>query len=401
MAPSKPAHPARAQKRTDLLLNAGIAVGAFVASLGLLFVGDTDLSDRAGGVVALAVLLTALASLPLVARRRTPLAVFVLTALASTVLRGIATPAGPPIGATVALYGLAAGADGSRARTRLNLAVVVTLLAAHVTASGLEDGSFPGAELLFGVLLWGGTWLAGDRARLRRERMAELEDRALRAEREAERERRLSVAEERMRIARDLHDSAGHAINVILVHAGAGRLQAERDPAAAREAFGTIEEVARETVAEIDQLVGALRDDAPPRQGGDEVEPPPGVAALEGLVQRHRAAGMDVTTIIRGDRRPLPPRVDRGAYRILQEALTNAARYGDGTAQVQVAFGRSALELTVANPVRRDRTASDVDGHGIIGMRERAALLGGSLEVGAHNGRFQVHARLPLVGRPG
>jgi signal transduction histidine kinase len=399
MASSHAADPAPALKRNDLLIDAGIGIGVFVASLALLFVGDTDLSDRAGGVVALAVLLTALASLPLVARRRAPLTVFVLTALASTVLRAIATPGGPPIGPTVALYGLAAGGDGSRARTRLNLAVVVTLLAAHVAASGLRDGDFPGAELLFGVLLWGGTWLAGDRARLRRERMAELEDRALRAEREAERERRLSVAEERMRIARDLHDSAGHAINVILVHAGAGRLQAERDPAAAREAFGTIEEVARETVAEIDQLVGALRDDVSPQQGGDEVEPPPGVAALEGLVQRHRAAGMDVTTTIRGDRRPLPPGVDRGAYRILQEALTNAARYGDGSAQVQVAFGSGALELTVTNEVRRDRAASDVDGHGIIGMRERAALLGGSLKSGAHNGHFQVHARLPLAGR--
>jgi signal transduction histidine kinase len=400
MASSHAAHPP-VPERTDRLIDAGIAVGVFVASLGLLAVGDTDLSDRAGGVEVLAVLLTALASLPLVARRRAPLAIFVLTALASTALHGIAEPAGPPIGPTVALYTLAAGGDVSRGRTRLNLAVVVTMLAAHVTAAGLAKDSFPGAELLFGVLLWGGTWLAGDRARLRHERMAELEDRALRAEREAERERRLAAAEERMRIARDLHDSAGHAINVILVHAGAGRLQAERDPdpVAAREAFGTIEEVARETVAEIDQLVGALRDDASPGQGHDQVEPPPGVAGLERLVERHRVAGMDVTTSIRGDRRPLPPGVDRGAYRILQEALTNAARHGDGSAQVQVTFGRSAFELMVTNRVRRDGAAWDLDGHGIVGMRERAALLGGSLEVGAQNGSFKVRARLPLVGR--
>ena len=147
--------------------------------------------------------------------------------------------------------------------------------------------------------------------------MAELEERAVRAEREAERERRLAAAEERMRIARDLHDSAGHAINVILVHAGAGRLQADRDPAAAREAFQTIEDVARETVSEIDQLVGALREDGVPPQ---EVESPPGVAALDGLVERHRAAGLDVTARIRGRNRPVPPGVDRSAYRILQEA---------------------------------------------------------------------------------
>ena len=92
-----------------------------------------------------------------------------------------------------------------------------------------------------------------------------------------------------MRIARDLHDSAGHAINVILVHAGHGRLQTERDPAGARAAFETIEDVARETVGEIDQLVQVLRDD----DRGDGVEPPPGVAALEGLVERHRAAGLE------------------------------------------------------------------------------------------------------------
>jgi signal transduction histidine kinase len=380
-----------------LPIDAAIAVAAFAASLGLLAAGDSDLWDRAG-VEALAVLLTALASLPLVARRRAPLAVFVFTALASTALRAIAAPAGPPLGPTIALYGLAASSEGSRARTRLILALVAALLAAHAAASGLADDRFPGAELLFGVLVWGGTWLAGDRARLRAERMAELEDRALRAEREAERERRLAAAEERMRIARDLHDSAGHAINVILVHAGAGRLRAERDPTAAREAFETIEEVARETVGEIDQLVGVLRDGASPTEGRDQVEPPPGVAALEALAERHRAAGLKVTTTVRGDSRALPPSVDRGAYRILQEALTNAARHGDGSAEVELTIGRNALEVTVANPLRQDGSArGDGGGRGVIGMRERAAQLGGSLEAGARDGHFRVRARLPFA----
>ena len=144
---------------------------------------------------------------------------------------------------------------------QLTWALAAALLAAHLAATGLKQDSFPGAEILFGVAVWGGAWLAGDRSRLRRERMAELEERALRAEREAERERRLAAAEERTRIARDLHDSAGHAINVILVHAGLGRLRAE-DPEGAREAFQTIEDVARETVGEIEQLVGVLREDA-------------------------------------------------------------------------------------------------------------------------------------------
>jgi signal transduction histidine kinase len=284
-------------------------------------------------------------------------------------------------------------------RTLLLGALAVALLAAHVTASGLARDAFPGTEILFGVLVWGGAWLTGERSRLRRERMAELEERALRAEREAERERRLAAAEERTRIARDLHDSAGHAINVILVHAGMGRLYAEDDPRLAREAFETIEQVARETVGEIDQLVGVLREDTPHGRE-DDVEPPPGLAALDGLVERHRAAGLSVAASISGDRHALSPTVDRAAYRILQEALTNAARHGDGSADVEVAFGAGALDLTVANPLRRDRSATgEGGGHGIVGMRERAALLGGSLEAGARNGRFHVHARLPLAGR--
>jgi signal transduction histidine kinase len=275
------------------------------------------------------------------------------------------------------------------------------LLIAHVTAAGVADDRFPGAALLLGVVLWGGTWLAGERARVRAERLADLEDKALRAERDAERERRLAAAEERMRIARDLHDSAGHAINVILVHAGAGRLQAGRDPEAARRAFVTIEEVARETVGEIDQLVRGLRDDAPPSADGDDVEPPPGLAALERLAERHRAAGLDLTTTVRGDARPLSPGVDRGAYRILQEALTNAARHGDGAAEVEVAFTRDTLDLAVINRLRQDGGARIPagGGHGLIGMRERAALLGGNLEAGARDGRFRVHARLPFGDR--
>ena len=256
-------------------------------------------------------------------------------------------------------------------------------------------GSFPGAEILWGILVWGGAWLAGDRTRLRRERMAELEERALRAEREAERERRLAAAEERTRIARDLHDSAGHAINVILVHAGLGRIRSEAHAEGARETFATIEEVARETVGEIDQLVGLLREDA---SGRHEVEPPAGLAALEPLVERHRQAGLEVTTRIEGSRRPLSPGVDRAAYRILQEALTNAARHGGDAAEVEVGFGPNALELMVANPLREDHPATDGGGgHGLVGMRERAALLGGSLDVDARDGRFHVHARLPLL----
>ena len=385
-----------APKRTDLLIDAALAVVILGASVGLLSAGAAE--HGAADVDALGVLLAALASLPLAARRFAPLGVFVITALATIALRAVADPVGPPLGPTLALYFVAAAGDESRARMRLTWAIATALLVAHVTVSGLRQESFPGVEILFGVLVWGGAWLAGDRARLRRERMAELEERALRAEREAERDRRLAAAEERTRIARDLHDSAGHAINVILVHAGLGRMRAGDDPEAARAAFATIEEVARETVGEIDQLVQVLREDgAAPR--GDEVEPPAGLAALSGLVERHRAAGLEVSEAVVGERRPLPPSVEQAAYRILQEALTNAARHGAGSAQVDLAYGRGELDISVANPVPRDHAPRAGGGHGVTGMRERAALLGGSLEAGASNGTFEVRARIPLAVR--
>jgi signal transduction histidine kinase len=378
------------ETRSDRLVDAGVAAAAFAVTLGLL-AGASERFDAAG------LLLAALASLPLVVRRAAPLAVFVFTALASSVLYGVAEVDGPPVGPTVALYTLAAAGDGSRTRTRLTLALVAAMLAVHATASGVAEEHFPGVELLFGALLWGGTWLAGDRARLRRERMAELEERAQRAERDAERDRRLAAAEERARIARDLHDSAGHAINVILVHAGLGRLRTQDGPAEAHAAFETIEEVARETVVEIDQLVRILREDAV--NGHGEVEPPPGLAALDALVERHRAAGLDVTATVEGEPRTLPTGVDGAAYRILQEALTNAARHGTGSAEIEVAFERHALDVTVANPVRPGEAPRD-GGHGVVGMRERAAGLDGTLDADVRDGRFLVHARLPLGGNP-
>ncbi len=200
----------------------------------------------------------------------------------------------------------------------------------------MRDGFAP--ELFLGAGVWAAAWFAGDRARLRRERMGELEERARNAERAAERERRLAAAEERMRIARDLHDSAGHAINVILVQAGAARLLQDRDPAGARAALRTVEEVARDTLGEIDQLVRALREDLP----AGEVEPPPGLAALDALAERYRVSGLSVTVTIDGARRPLSPAVDQAAFRILQEALTNAAWHGRGSAEVAIDFAPRA-----------------------------------------------------------
>ncbi len=337
--------------------------------------------------------MAALAAWPLAVRRLAPLPVFTLATVATSALYGFRYGLGPPIAFAIALYSFAANRDETRARTR-NVALVgslVILLGPHVV-----QGEFA-PELLLGAVVWAAAWFAGDRARLRRERLAELEERALRAEREAERERRLAAAEERTRIARDLHDSAGHAINVILVQAGAARLLSKQDPQRSQAALETIEEVARETLGEIDQLVRALREDELPEETGETVEPPLGLAALETLAERHRSAGLAVSVRGHGSRRPLPPGLDQAAYRILQEALTNAARHGTGTAEVEITFGPGSLELGVSNPTRPDSAARGA-GHGVVGMRERAALLGGSLEAGAVDGLFRVRAHLPYGG---
>jgi signal transduction histidine kinase len=380
------------------LIDAGIAALVFAASLGLLAGGGAAAADEEfRGLDSLGVALAAVASLPLLARRRAPLATFALTAAASAALNGLGYPLGPPLGPTVALYFLAVSPDDARARTRVIAATVATLFVVHVTAAGVAQEEFPTVPLLFGALVWGGAWVVGDRVRTRRMRMAELEERAVRAEREAERERRLAAAEERTRIARDLHDSAGHAINVILVQAGAARLLSEKDPARARAALETIEEVARETVEDIDQLVRVLRDDGGSPEPPREVEPPVGLAALDLLAERHRSAGLDVAVEVNGSPRELLPGVDQSAYRILQEALTNAARHGSGPAEVNIAFGSSALEITVTNVVPPDSVAAG-GGHGIVGMQERAALLGGRLTAGAADGVFVVQARLPYAG---
>jgi signal transduction histidine kinase len=373
----------------DRALDIGVALGVFVLTTLLLASGGVSGDEDARSLDALGVLLAALASFPLLARRRHPLAAFVAVAIPSAAIAALDYPPGPPIGPTVALFFV--GFYGARTQVggRLTAAVVFALFVVHVTAAGFGRDQAPVVPILFGALTWGGAWVLGDRVRLRRERIAELEERTRRAERETERERQLAAAEERTRIARDLHDSAGHAINVILVHAGAARLLAQKDPARSQTALATIESVARETLREIDQLVRALREDS------DAVEPP-GLAALDTLVKRHRDAGLDVDVIVHGSRRPLSPAVDQAAYRILQESLTNALRHGNGGAKVALTYGGDALEIGVTNAAPNDRPATA--GHGIVGMRERASLLGGDVDFQSTNGLFRIHARLPYGG---
>jgi len=367
--------------RHPFLRDAAVAAAAFGLTLGVL----THRLHATRGLDAYGVVIAATACFPLVARRRAPLAVFVVTSAASATLTALGYAVGPPFGPTVALF-FVANDERTRARMRETVAVVLAVFVAHISAAAVPHDGFPTSPVLFGVVVWGGAWIAGDQLRQRRARRVELV-------RDTERERRLAAAEERTRIARDLHDSAAHAINVILVQAGAARLLHERDPTAARDALSTIEDVARETIGEIDQLVRNLRD--PNTDELVAIDPPIGLAGLTTLIDRYRAAGLAIELQTDGRARTLTRGVDQAAFRILQESLTNAARHGRGAAEIIVRYGETELELTVSNAISVRSNRQPAGGHGILGMRERAALLGGELGVTQDGGSFRVQARLP------
>jgi signal transduction histidine kinase len=390
---------------SGLVLDAAIATAALAGSL--LMVSHSGVPVWVGGGDALAgrhlgalaevadlswggALLAVCASAPLVVWRRWPIGVFGVIGAASALLAGLGYPLWIPLGASIALFLLAASRDEDDPWTGRATAVVLAVFGAYLAAAAADAGRLPGAELLHGGLAFAVAWFAGERTRLH---ITELEERARHAARDAERERRLAVAEERARIARDLHDAAGHAINVIAVRAGAAR--ARHDPERSQAALELIEELARQTAAEIDGIVGTLRDER--ASTGVEREPL-GLASLDTLIARHAAAGLDVSVAGQGARRPLDSATDQAAYRILQEALTNAARHGTGAARIELAFGDAAFELTVSNPAPGERASRSNGGHGLIGMRERAILVGGSFDAERANGDFRVRARLPYRG---
>jgi signal transduction histidine kinase len=366
MATPAAALPAPAPARRDLAVDGALTAAALAITL--VTIGQ-DPGPLGTGGIALAVL----ATLPLLVWRRAPLPVFLLTSAASAGIDALGYDLGLGVAPTVLVFFL--GRMAPAARPRLTGLAVVAMFLAQVGAD-YADGTW--SPLPIPLLGWLLVWSVGERMREREDRRtAEAEERA--------RDRDLAVAQERTRIARDLHDSAGHAINVILVQAGAARLQSERDPAAARAALQAIEDVARETIDEIDHLVAALREDETPAA-------PRGLAALETLAERHRAAGLDVAVEVAGEPSPLPARTDQAAYGIAREALTNAARHGAGPATVRVEHGDDGVRLVVTNPVARP---AGPERHGLAGMRERAALVGGRLTAGAARGAFRVEAELP------
>jgi signal transduction histidine kinase len=243
----------------------------------------------------------------------------------------------------------------------------------------------------FSGLAWLIALVLSSRAR----RVTAAEDRAERLQREREDSTRVAVAEERARIARELHDVVAHSVSVMTVQAGAARLLLSTDPRRASEPLLAVEETGRQALAEMRRLLGILRQDG----AGPVLEPQPGLADLPALAATVREAGLPVTLTVAGDARPLPAGVELAAYRITQEALTNTLKHaGSARADVTVRYEQDAVVLEICDDGRA--TGGAGPGHGIVGMKERAALYGGSAQAGpAPGGGYSVRARLPVDPR--
>jgi signal transduction histidine kinase len=387
--------------------DAVLAAAVYLGTVFLVDGPDDAIVVRPIGDVPIPVLLLfTVAGAALYWRRRAPLAVLgvAVTTWALTLGSGYADLGGVAI---VALY--SAGRHATEAQDRwakvgVAAAVVVVLV------DGLTDPALAWGEAAFGAVVMFVAWDVGRRLRLRSERAAQLL-------REQAAEARRIVIEERTRIARELHDVVAHRVSLMTVQAGAAKAVAAEDPEGALRAMAAVEEAGRQALDELRHLLGVLR----PETGLDGLGPQPGLADLPRLVEQTRGAGLDVSLATDGVSSELPARVDLFAYRIVQEALTNVLKHAGPGARTEVRLGsdRNGIVIEVVDDGRgtdkglesadgrqpvdsdRQRRSGRSAGHGIVGMRERARLLGGTLEARPRpDGGFRVVAHLPTGGEP-
>jgi signal transduction histidine kinase len=348
--------------------------------------GQTD-----GVITTRDVLALAVAALAVVTRRWRPPLALVATAVAAAVfiLIGVRTPV------LVPAIGIVTYTVTSRVARRTGLALAGPVAACLYLLDAFASTGTAWSPQSLGLVAWiGMTAAAGDAVRSRRAYVHEVEERARRAEQTREEEAARRVIQERVRIARELHDVVAHHIAVINVQAGAAGHVLERHPEQAGQALSHIRDACATVLGELASIVGVLRqsedDTADPA-----TEPVRGLAHLTGMVDALAAAGLTVERTQLGHARELPAVVDLAAYRILQESLTNAHKHGTGTAHLTITYTADSIALDVANAIAagRGRTRS---GYGILGMRERAAAAGGVFQAQAQpDGRFTVHAELP------
>jgi signal transduction histidine kinase len=320
----------------------------------------------------------------LTVRRRYPLAPLALVLVGMVAEPWIGEPGGGEamgIAVLVAIYTAAAHTDG----WRMWVAGAMTFVSGFMAMATDPDGIYFGAILFFGIFA-GTPWAIGRAIRHRRLRESQLE----REKAEAE----AAIVDERARIARELHDVVAHAISVIVLQARGGRKQLVSSPEQTREALDAIEVTASQALAEMRRLLGLLRES----EGDVALAPQPTLARLDELVGQVRNAGLPVELEIEGTPRELAPGVDLSAYRIVQEALTNALKHaGPATARVAVRYGDEGVELEISDDGVGNGNGHGT-GHGLVGIRERVAVFGGEVDAGARPlGGYAVQARLPYA----
>lgn len=374
---------------TDLVLAVGFAV---VAEVELRTYNQSVLRGHVPlGVDSWLVLLPLV---PLAWRRAAPFVACVSMAVVLTFV-------GAGLGGTICFFGgffpfvasvYSASAWAPGPWDRVSVAVPVALMVPMHWY--VPDFRIP-SDLFFGVGLSAMAWAAGQGARRWRHQSQQLAVALAAAEAGRDAQAELAVAEERARIARELHDVVAHGVSVMVMQAGAARPAVHEDPESAALALARIEEVGRGAMLEMRRLLGILRDDE-----AGTLEPQPRFEGLPTLVADLARAGFGVQHRVEGEPRTLPVAQDVSAYRIVQEALTNAIRHGAGGAEVEVRWGERALGISVSNPVGAP-SANGVrgSGHGLVGIRERVALFGGRLSAGAAGERYVTAVELPYDGR--
>ncbi|HXV57313.1 MAG TPA: histidine kinase [Gaiellaceae bacterium] len=371
----------RAQLRPPLA--DALLAGAFVAaSIAEAVVGDTNRPPVVHALVAGA------AMAGLAWRRRFPIATAAAVVLANIVLN----PEGQfSTLLAVVLVSFTVGAEAEPPRARLGLAIVAIPFLGVSIAEGLEPSDV--AALLVFIA---GPWIAGTVFRQRSHRAAEAIARAERLEREHAEATAAAAAEERARIARELHDIVSHSISVIAVQTQAVRRRLVPGQEREAEDLAAVETTARQALAEMRRLFGVLRSD----DDSLALAPQPGLGELERLLEQVRASGLPVALEVEGERAELPPGVDLAAYRIVQEGLTNTLRHaGASAASVRLRYGDGELEVVVEDDGAGPNGVG-AGGHGLVGIRERVTLYGGSVEAGpGEAGGFRLAARLPTRER--
>ncbi|MFC8898785.1 sensor histidine kinase [Streptomyces cinereoruber] len=369
----------------------------------LLWVGSTYPSvdhPVAYGVVA------ALFSLVLALRRRAPERMLLLTvALGLAQLALDLEPFLADFAMFVIVYTVAVH-DGPRWASRLALAGGLSAATLAQLRWPVEDPTSGPAKVFFTIIMtvpFALAWVLGDSLRTRRAYFAQLEERASRLEQEREAQAKVAVAAERARIARELHDVVAHNVSVMVVQADGAAYVMDSSPETAKQALETISTTGRQALAEMRRLLGILRTGE--HQEAGEYVPQPDVGQIEDLVEQVRGAGLTVDFAIEGSPRPLPSGVELTAYRIVQEALTNTRKHGgpDVGASVRLVYFDDGLGLLVEDDGRGapqemyEDGGADGRGHGLIGMRERVGMVGGTLDAGPRpGGGFRISALLPL-----